>query len=55
MACNKASFNVPRISYERLESESGFGVKVTSDQALSSDDIKLRVGNTADLSRLDFR
>jgi hypothetical protein len=55
MAANKASLKLPQISWERLETESEYGVRIVSDAPLSNDDIKLRVANTADLSRLDFR
>ena len=55
MAANKESLTLPKINWERLEDENDYGVKIVSDQSLSDDDIKLRVANTADLSRLDFR
>ena len=55
MAANKASLKLPQISWERLETENEYGVRIVSNEPLSNDDIKLRVANTADLSRLDFR
>ena len=55
MAANKPSLTLPRISWERIESENEYGVRIISDEPLDKDAIKLRVANTADLSRLDFR